>query len=142
VPKSQLFGNYEGKLVGTTRFELATSPTPILDLTQSEQLSGIYQCVRERERTRHNAYWTHIGPTNGPTLAFAITRHERQPAWLFFCLRLRQFVSRCRTLSLVMDKHKYWKRNTHGSNELRRDSPFQSETQGVCKSVCELGVTV
>jgi hypothetical protein len=81
VPKSQLFGNYEGKLVGTTRFELATSPTPILDLTQSEQLGATYQCVRERESTRHNAYWTRIGPTNGPTLAFAITRHERQPAW-------------------------------------------------------------
>jgi hypothetical protein len=45
-------------LVGTTRFELATSPTPILGLTQSEQFSAIYQCVRERETTRRNAYWT------------------------------------------------------------------------------------
>jgi hypothetical protein len=59
-------------MVGTTRFELATSPTPILETTQSEQLSYIHQCVRERKTIRRNAYWTRNGPTVGPTLAHAI----------------------------------------------------------------------
>ncbi|MGF7183220.1 hypothetical protein HDF11_004752 [Tunturiibacter psychrotolerans] len=36
VPEKSGFGNYKGKLVGMSRFELATSPTPILVLTQSE----------------------------------------------------------------------------------------------------------
>jgi hypothetical protein len=68
-------------MVGTTRFELATSPTPILETTQSEQLSEIYQCARERETTRRNAYWTRNGPTVGPTLAHAIDNAaRRQPA--------------------------------------------------------------
>jgi site-specific DNA recombinase len=52
--KRARFEEWSGRL----DFELATSPTPILDLTQSEQLSAIYQCVRERETTRRNAYWT------------------------------------------------------------------------------------
>jgi hypothetical protein len=55
-------------MVGTTRFELATSPTPILELTQFEQLSHANNSVRERETTRRNAYWPLIGPTDGPTL--------------------------------------------------------------------------
>ena len=64
-------------MVGTTRFELATSPTPILETTQSEQLSYIHQYIGERKTTRRNAYWTR----NGPTLVYATqTRHERQPA--------------------------------------------------------------
>ena len=68
-------------MVGTTRFELATSPTPILETTQSEQLSKIYQYFKERETTRRNAYWTRNGPIDGPTLVYATqTRHERQPA--------------------------------------------------------------
>ena len=68
-------------MVGTTRFELATSPTPILETTQSEQLSETYQYVKERETTRRNAYWTRNGPIDGPTLVYATqTRHERQPA--------------------------------------------------------------
>jgi hypothetical protein len=33
-------------MVGTTRFELATSPTPILEITQFEQLSYIYQGIK------------------------------------------------------------------------------------------------
>jgi hypothetical protein len=64
-------------MVGTTRFELATSPTPILETTQSEQLGEIYQYVRERETTRRNAYWTRNGPTVGPTLAHAIHNAAR-----------------------------------------------------------------
>ena len=46
-------------MVGTTRFELATSPTPILETTQSEQLSETHQYVRERKTIQRNAYWTH-----------------------------------------------------------------------------------
>jgi len=64
-------------MVGTTRFELATSPTPILETTQSEQLSQIHQYVRERETTRRNAYWTRNGPTVGPMLAHAIDNAAR-----------------------------------------------------------------
>jgi hypothetical protein len=64
-------------MVGTTRFELATSPTPILETTQSEQLSDMYQYVRERETTRRNAYWTRNGPTVGPTLVYAIKNAAR-----------------------------------------------------------------
>jgi hypothetical protein len=68
-------------MVGTTRFELATSSTPILETTQSEQLSYIHQYIGERKATRHNAYWTRNGPIDGPTLVYARqTRHERQPA--------------------------------------------------------------
>jgi hypothetical protein len=68
-------------MVGTTRFELATSPTPILETTQSEQLSYIHQYIGERKTTRRNAYWTRNGPIDGPTLVYATqTRHERQPA--------------------------------------------------------------
>jgi len=65
-------------MVGTTRFELATSPTPILETTQSERLSKIHQYVRERETTRRNAYWTRNGPTVGPTLAYAIDNVARK----------------------------------------------------------------
>jgi len=64
-------------MVGTTRFELATSPTPILETTQSEQLSKIYQYVRERETTQRNAYWTRNGPIDGPTLAHAFDNAAR-----------------------------------------------------------------
>ena len=53
-------------MVGTTRFELATSPTPILETTQSEQLSETHQYVRERKTIRRNAYWTRNGPAVGP----------------------------------------------------------------------------
>ena len=65
-------------MVGTTRFELATSPTPILEITQSEQLGYAQRCINERETTRRNAYWTLIGPAYGPTLEATTTRHERQ----------------------------------------------------------------
>jgi hypothetical protein len=64
-------------MVGTTRFELATSPTPILETTQSEQLSETHQYVRERKTIRRNAYWTRNGPTVGPTLAHAIDNAAR-----------------------------------------------------------------
>jgi hypothetical protein len=64
-------------MVGTTRFELATSPTPILETTQSEQLSETYQHVRQRKTTRRNAYWTRNGPIDGPTLAHAIDNAAR-----------------------------------------------------------------
>ena len=64
-------------MVETTRFELATSPTSILETTKFEQLGEIYQYVRERETTRSNAYWTRNGPTVGPTLAHAIDNAAR-----------------------------------------------------------------
>jgi hypothetical protein len=68
-------------MVGTTRFELATSPTPILETTQSESLSETHQYVSERKTIRSNPYWTRNGPIDGPTLVYATqTRHERQPA--------------------------------------------------------------
>ena len=64
-------------MVGTTRFELATSPTPISKSTQHQQLSYIHQCVRERETTRRNAYWTLIGPTVGPRFHYLDSHRER-----------------------------------------------------------------
>jgi hypothetical protein len=64
-------------MVGTTIFELATSPTPILETTQSEQLSYIHQYIGERKTTRRNAYWTRNGPINGPALAHAIDNAAR-----------------------------------------------------------------
>jgi hypothetical protein len=51
-------------MVGTTRFELATSPTAILETTKFEQLGEIYQYVRERETTDA----TLIGPVMDPQL--------------------------------------------------------------------------
>jgi hypothetical protein len=57
-----------GKMVGTTRFELATSPTPILERRNLNNLAKPINIVRERETTRRNAYWTRNGPTVGPTL--------------------------------------------------------------------------
>jgi hypothetical protein len=68
-------------MVGTTRFELATSPTPILENTQLEQLSETHQYVRDWKTIRRNAYWTRNGPADGPTLVYSTqTRYERQPA--------------------------------------------------------------
>jgi len=68
-------------MVGTTRFELATSPTPILETTQSEQLSKIYQYVREGKQPDG----TLIGPVMDPQLdpcgrTRLTTRRKRQPA--------------------------------------------------------------
>ena|ERR1700722_14313 len=80
-------------MVGTTRFELATSPTPILETTQSEQLSKIYQYVRERETTQRNAYWTRNGPIDGPTLAHAIDNAARTATgdeFAFYMTRMRE----------------------------------------------------
>jgi len=51
-------------MVGTTRFELATSPTPILEMSQSEQLSETHQYVRERKQSDA----TLIGPVMDPQL--------------------------------------------------------------------------
>src|SRR5260370_27685620 len=64
-------------MVGTARFELASSPTPFVGFTRSEQLSAIGQYVRQRETTRRNAYWTRNGPTIGPTLVYAIKNAAR-----------------------------------------------------------------
>jgi hypothetical protein len=51
-------------MVGTTRLELATSPTPIPETTQSDNLAKpIYTLT-----TRRNAFWTRNGPIDGPTL--------------------------------------------------------------------------
>ena len=54
------------KMVGTTRFELATSPTPNLDRTQSEQLGVFRQRVQVRTTTLSNAYWPQNGPEMDP----------------------------------------------------------------------------
>jgi len=44
-------------MVGTTRFELATSPTPILGLTQSEQFSAIYKLIGRISDPRLDPSW-------------------------------------------------------------------------------------
>jgi hypothetical protein len=64
-------------MVGTTRFELAASPTPILEITQSEQLSYTHQCVKEQEKQPDA---TLIGPVMDPRWRTRLARHERQPA--------------------------------------------------------------
>jgi hypothetical protein len=57
-------------------------PPQTSKLIYFEQLSEIKQRVRERKRTRRNAYWD---PQLDPDLLILIkyqTRHERQPGWL------------------------------------------------------------
>jgi hypothetical protein len=59
-------------MVGTTRFELATSPTPKQDFTQSQQLSHTNQSAKQLKRTHRKAYCSQIVSGVVPT------RHERQ----------------------------------------------------------------
>src|ERR1035437_1973663 len=53
-------------MVGTTRFELATSPTPKLGTTYLSITYGIWGHSRKRQITPENPYWPHNGPTVGP----------------------------------------------------------------------------
>jgi hypothetical protein len=54
-------------MVGTTRFELATSPTQKLGTIYLSMTYRILGHSRKRRKALENAYWPHNGPTVGPT---------------------------------------------------------------------------